>query len=330
VEVQLIYPSRLEKYAKRLQAELAQRGYSPQAIALEKVDELERGLLIVLGLDREVLEALHHAPYESTVLPVAPPSYTGYVALNPFEKCAQVVEQLEAGRIEPLRVPVLSALADGTVNVRAINEVAVFPRRSATLMEYDLEVNGDLLWHDTSDGVIVATPLGSTAYALSAGGPVVLLDTEALVIVSVNSTEPGRRPVVVSLGSNIRVGGIASRTAVEVVADGVERVEVEEEVRVIVGGHLNLVVTESRGTALAKRKLTYAELRDLPPSAKLVLKVLEEEGELGISEIIDLTGLPERTVRHALALLSSRGFIAKLEDPVNPKRILYRVSQEVV
>ncbi|QOJ78698.1 NAD(+)/NADH kinase [Infirmifilum lucidum] len=328
MEAQLVYPSRLEKYARRLLDELVKRGYSVSASVLERIEEAQAKFVVILGLDREILQALHSLPYETTVLPVAPPSYTGYIALTPMDKCAQVLELLERGRVTPLRLPVLSAFVDGTKTVRAVNEVAVFPRRSATLLEYDLEVNGDFLWHDTSDGLIVATPLGSTAYALSAGGPVVLLDAEALVIISVNSVEPGRRPVVAHLRSSIRVGGVSSRTSVEVIADGVERVEVEEEVRIGVAGYLNMVVAEDRGTALAKRKFTYEELRELPPSAKFVLKVLEDEGELGISEIIDLTGLPERTVRHALALLSSRGFIEKLEDPVNPKRILYRVSRK--
>lgn len=328
MEIQLVYPSRLEKYARKLSGDLARHGHNVYASALEKAGEVQARLVVALGLDREILQALHSLPYDSTVLPVAPPSYTGYIALTPMDKCAQVLELLEKGRIAPLRLPVLSASVDGTKTVRAVNEVAVFPRRSATLMEYDLEINGEPLWHDTSDGLIIATPLGSTAYAFSAGGPVVLLDTEALVIVSVNSVEPGRRPVVAHLRSSIRVGGLSSRTAVEVIADGVERVEVEEEVRIGVAGYLNMVVAEDRGTALAKRKFTYEELRELPPSAKFVLKVLEDEGELGISEIIDLTGLPERTVRHALALLSSRGFVEKLEDPVNPKRVLYRVSRK--
>ena len=45
--------------------------------------------------------------------------------------------------------------------------------KSATLMEHVLRVNGEEVWHDNSDGVIISTPIGSSAYSMSAGGPVI-------------------------------------------------------------------------------------------------------------------------------------------------------------
>ena len=54
-----------------------------------------------------------------------------------------------------------------------LNDVAVFTSKSATLMEHVLRINGEEVWHDSSDGVIISTPIGSSAYSMSAGGPII-------------------------------------------------------------------------------------------------------------------------------------------------------------
>ncbi len=323
----ILHPPRLKKYAEKLADELFSHGYSASITTPDNVGGYEADVVIALGLDREILEILHRIPYDSTVIPVAPPSYSGYIALTPFSSCIEVVEKLSSGEVGSQRLPVLLAHIDGSSAVRALNEVAVFPKRSATLMEYDLSVNNDFIWHDVADGVIVATPLGSTAYAFSAGGPIALLDAEVLIIVPVNSMEPRRRSIVANSRSKIYIRNISSRVSIEVIADGVERIEVGEEVEIGVGGYINIASAEYRTTVLAKKKLSYEDLKDLPPSAKFVLRVIEDIGEVSISDIMELTGLSERTIRYAIALLSSRDLIEKIEDPVNPKRVLYRVSR---
>ena len=83
--------------------------------------------------------------------------------------------------------------------------MAVFPSKSAMLMEHTLSINGDQVWHDSSDGIIISTPIGSSAYSMSAGGPVIFQSSNVFGIVSVNSLDTTRRPLIVSDNSIIEI-----------------------------------------------------------------------------------------------------------------------------
>ena len=87
---------------------------------------------------------------------------------------------------ETEQVTRLGVKIDGKNVYPVLNDVAVFSSRSAMLMEHTLRVNGDEVWHDSSDGVIISTPIGSSAYSMSAGGPVIFQDSDVFGIISVN------------------------------------------------------------------------------------------------------------------------------------------------
>lgn len=69
-----------------------------------------------------------------------------------------------------------------------------------------------------------------------------------------------------------------------------------------------------------------AHVRELPPSAKLVFKVLEMEGELTQKEIVDQTRMPSRTVRYALTELEHRGVVDKRFSFVDARQRLYSLT----
>ena len=108
-------------------------------------------------------------------------------------------------------VPRLGVKIDGKNVYPVLNDVAVFSSKSAMLMEHTLRVNGEEVWHDNSDGIIVSTPIGSSAYSMSAGGPVLFQDSEVFEILSVNSLDVTRRPIIVSNSSSIEIDDISAR-----------------------------------------------------------------------------------------------------------------------
>jgi NAD+ kinase len=82
------------------------------------------------------------------------------------------------------------------------------------------EVDGKFLREYSADGVILATPTGSTAYSLSAGGPLIMPTMEAIVIAPLCSHSLNIRPIVLEAGQTVRVKIISRRSKVNVTVDG--------------------------------------------------------------------------------------------------------------
>ena len=107
----------------------------------------------------------------------------------------------------------------------ALNDIYLL--RSGRLMEYTLLINGEYLDKIRADGVIVATPTGSTAYNLSAGGPILVPYGEMMVITAVCPHSLSARPWVVSAKDTVR---IYPSEEVPVWFDGVEQLSVSPPV----------------------------------------------------------------------------------------------------
>lgn len=87
----------------------------------------------------------------------------------------------------------------------AFNEVVIHGQGLVRVIELETRVNGQFLNHLRSDGLIVSTPTGSTAYALSGGGPILHPGLEAIVLVPICPHTLSYRPIVVDAASEIQV-----------------------------------------------------------------------------------------------------------------------------
>jgi NAD+ kinase len=87
----------------------------------------------------------------------------------------------------------------------ALNDVVLHPGKAAQMIKFELFVDGIFVYSLNSDGLIVATPTGSTAYALSAGGPIMHPGLNAVVLVPMYPHSLGNRPIVVDGDSEIRI-----------------------------------------------------------------------------------------------------------------------------
>ena len=87
----------------------------------------------------------------------------------------------------------------------ALNDVVINSGRSARMIHFDLFMDGDFVYRQDSDGLIVSTPTGSTAYALSGGGPIMHPDLDALVLVPMFPHTLSARPIVVDGDTEIKV-----------------------------------------------------------------------------------------------------------------------------
>ncbi len=87
----------------------------------------------------------------------------------------------------------------------ALNDVVVNPSSMSRMMEFELLVNEEFVYNQRSDGIIVASPTGSTAYSLSAGGPIMHPRLDAVVVVPMFPHTLTSRPLVVSGDSTVMV-----------------------------------------------------------------------------------------------------------------------------
>ena len=180
--------------------------------------------LVVLGDDRFLLNALRRVGPHTAVLTVG----HGFLAEVPPEQIDWALETLLEGRHwveERLR---LEVRMDGRRLPPALNEAALSTSRGAGFLRYSLEVDGERVWRDSGDGVIVSTPTGSTGYGLSAGGPVIMENAEAIVVVPVCSST-GQRPLVLPARGLVAITEVESRLGRDLVLDGQERVRVRSK-----------------------------------------------------------------------------------------------------
>jgi len=95
---------------------------------------------------------------------------------------------------------------DGLENLGcALNDVVLHPGQAAQMIEFELFIDDKFVYSQESDGLIVATPTGSTAYSLSAGGPIMHPDLNAVVLVPMYPHSLNSRPIVVDGDSEIRL-----------------------------------------------------------------------------------------------------------------------------
>lgn len=87
----------------------------------------------------------------------------------------------------------------------ALNDVVVNSGTSAQMIEFDLFIDGEFVYHQRSDGLIISTPTGSTAYSLSGGGPIMHPSLDAMVLVPMFPHTLSSRPLVVDGNSEIKL-----------------------------------------------------------------------------------------------------------------------------
>lgn len=129
----------------------------------------------------------------------------------------------------------LEANIDGQT-LLALNDIVVSRGGYARLIGLDAKVNDEMVGHFVADGLIVATPTGSTGYSLSAGGPLICPEVECMLITPICAHSLQHRPVVTSADLPITIQLTEERNAM-ISADGQEPV-------VFTGGH-ELVITKS-------------------------------------------------------------------------------------
>ncbi|WP_214414591.1 NAD kinase [Sphaerisporangium fuscum] len=191
-------------------------------------------LLMVLGGDGTLLRAAELARPARTPLLGVNLGHVGFLAEAEMADLAEAVDRVVAGRysVEERMTIDVKVRANGEVlaSTWALNEASVEKRDR--MLEVVAEIDGRPLSRWGCDGVICATPTGSTAYAFSAGGPVVWPEVEALLLVPNSAHALFARPLVVSPRSAIAVEVLPGTPGGVLWCDGRRRFDLPPGVRV--------------------------------------------------------------------------------------------------
>jgi NAD+ kinase len=194
-------------------------------------------IVLVFGGDGTFLRAAELARHTDAALMGINLGRVGFLAetepeaveetLLAIERCAYSVEERLA-----LQVDVLDSAGTVTGGTWALNEASVEKAERSRVLDVVLAIDGRPLTSFGCDGVLCATPTGSTAYAFSAGGPVVWPDVEALLLVPTNAHALFARPLVTSPDAVLTVAIPRDGTRARVSADGRRVLDVPDGGRV--------------------------------------------------------------------------------------------------
>lgn len=198
----------------------------------------EADLAVVLGGDGSILRAAHQMGHHQLPVIAVNLGRLGFLAdVSPdqLERCLQALAAGKAEIVSHLMI-LCSVVKEGRTVVEQIglNEVAVQCGLPFALMDVDLYVDAEWVTTYSCDGLIVSTPVGSTAHSLSAGGPILRKDLQALVISPISPHTLSNRPVVDSAERTYEMVVARARGTPAVVLDGTVLATLEpgERVRV--------------------------------------------------------------------------------------------------
>jgi NAD+ kinase len=224
-------------------------------------------LLLVLGGDGTLLAAARvAAPRGIPILPINMGSL-GFLTSFRLEELYPALEDILAGRLTiSERVMLHAELQRGDKILdkqTVVNEVVINKGALARMIELELSIDRDFVCRYRADGLIVASPTGSTAYSLSAGGPIVHPAVESFIITPICPHTLSDRPVVVSDTSIIEVKLSAGTESVFLTLDGQKGIPLQATDRVRVSRAqqlLKLIQTPNKSYfEILRNKLKWGE-----------------------------------------------------------------------
>jgi len=244
---------------------------APSLLALAKASDV----IVSIGGDGTMLlaaRAIAHANPQAQLIGVNA-GKLGFLSEHPPEEIDSLFDELADGSLvgeerlmlnaslrndsaEPMLVkqdnldPTRVGTSSKELSLDALNEVVIDNYGSTRMLTLEVYVDDALLGVLRADGIMIATPTGSTGYAVSAGGPIVEPNSPVMLITPIAPHSLNVRPVIVPEGATVRVRAREEETRqVLVVADGQEQIVVSTPAEVIVRAaprRLNLLRRKER------------------------------------------------------------------------------------
>jgi NAD+ kinase len=211
------------------------------ALAGRTIDRTElpkhSDLLIVLGGDGTLLSAARLAVDRGVPILAVNLGGLGFLTTVSQDELFSILEEIFANkhRISE-RVMLASEVVRGGSIIRqqmALNDAVLNKEALARIMDLELRVDGEYVTTYKADGLIVATPTGSTAYSLSAGGPIVYPIVDAFVVTPICPHTLTNRPIIIPDSVTIEIGFESGGNNAFLTLDGQIGIELSQGDRVV-------------------------------------------------------------------------------------------------
>jgi NAD+ kinase len=223
--------------------------------AVERVPESDFAkraqLIVAVGGDGTMLHAARIASSANTPLLGVNRGRLGFLAdIGPADMCDRLDDVL-AGRYERESRAMLAARIEqsssnsggAALTAKALNDVVLQKWETGRMLDFETWIDGQYVNTHGGDGLIVATSTGSTAYALSCGGPILHPELEALVVVPVCPHTLSDRPIVIRSTSQVEIRLVKRpNTKAQVTCDGLMLGDLEADDRLIIDPAPNRVI----------------------------------------------------------------------------------------
>lgn len=225
----------------------------PRAELTERIE-----LLIVLGGDGTLLSAARALDNHKIPILAVNLGGLGFLTSVTLDEMYPVLEQLIAGKHATSERMMLDAeiIRKGQVSERqrALNDAVATKAALARMLEFDVFVDRNHVGRYRADGIIVATPTGSTAYSLAAGGPILDPELDAFIITPICPHMLTNRPLVIPHTATIELEFMPATEPVYITLDGQVGFQLEPKDRVVV------TKSASRVTLVRPPHKTYFEV----------------------------------------------------------------------
>jgi NAD+ kinase len=194
--------------------------FGSAAAGIEVVgDEVVPDICLVLGGDGSILHALRR--FARTGVPVFGVNFgtVGFLAAVDRGEAAAGIRRALTGEIETIELPGLE-VSIGDAQGVGLNDITLARRPHDRVAELSYRIAGEEVGHVRCDGLVAATPAGSTGYNLANQGPILAWGVKGYVVSYISPHSLTARALVVAPGDVLHVGNAAGREPVEVAIDG--------------------------------------------------------------------------------------------------------------
>lgn len=208
---------------------ISQMEYKPRISGILDSDSSlpEADAVISVGGDGTFLRTANRvSPHHLPILGINTGSL-GYLAdVMPAEIPSAIMDLLAGNLVEETRTQISVRTSCGTIggNSFALNEIAILKAETASMITLHTSLNNNFLATYQSDGLIISTPTGSTAYNLSVGGPILAPQSQSFVMTPIAAHSLTMRPLVINDSSEISVKVESRSSSYRLSVDGKSKI----------------------------------------------------------------------------------------------------------